>query len=243
MSPAYLPDDERWAPATYEEAGNVVMPVTFPNGTTAEVVFDARAALHEMSASPRTYVDGPGDCGWELNATRYDPHLGWVSGAAPLRTYVRDDGETFELWNGTRDHEPYDALIHRAGSWSVILLCLHGEDMSDNTFETWARGLRAHETSDGLIVVDVVDPIEAPTGDGTSSPTIQFGDRNVVVELSSTGGCDHLHADQETNDGVIQWCVDPDDGIYVYATSFGPSGKEVLDALVETFEVRSIVRG
>ena len=56
-SPSYLAESEPWAPPTYREGDHAVMPVTFPDGTTAELVYEAELKLEELSVirtpSPR----------------------------------------------------------------------------------------------------------------------------------------------------------------------------------------------
>lgn len=113
-SPSYLALGDRWAPPTYREGDRVVMPVTFPDGTTAELVYPPELGLEELSVYPDTFADGGrSGCGWSVSATRYDPLVGWVRGDAPLAEHVRRDGTTVALWEGTHDHEPYNFLVYR----------------------------------------------------------------------------------------------------------------------------------
>ena len=69
---------------------------------------------------------------------------------------------------------------------------------------------------------------------------MQFNDRDAVIEILATGGCGPGGADRETGDGVIQWCLDPDSGIYLYANAFTQAGEEVLDATVASLEIRAV---
>jgi hypothetical protein len=235
--PAYLPSDEGWAPETYEDDGMTVMPITFPNGVTAELAYADDLALEALHVHPSTFVEGPGDCGQSLEATRHDPRGGWVTGAAPLRTFTRRDGGVVELWNGTRSHEPHDFLIYRVGDWSITTPCRNGETLDTETFETWADRLEARQSSDGLLVIDARAPLDPNPYEDRA---VRFSGRDVVVEVSATDGCEARPPDKGADDGVIQWCLEPESGIYLYATAFAPSGKEILDDVVRSFEVRAV---
>jgi len=123
-SPSYLALGERWAPPTYQEGDRTVMPVTFPDGTTAELVYPPELGLEDLSVYPYTFAEGgPSECGWSVSATRYDPLVEWVKGDAPLTRYLRQDGTAVALWEGTRDHAPYHFLVYRFGPWSVLVPC------------------------------------------------------------------------------------------------------------------------
>ena len=60
------------------------MPVTFPDGTTAELLYAPDLALEELSVYPDAFAKGgPSACGLAVYATRYDPHGVWIRGDAP----------------------------------------------------------------------------------------------------------------------------------------------------------------
>ncbi|MGZ8632102.1 MAG: hypothetical protein ACXWZF_14250 [Actinomycetota bacterium] len=87
----HLPPNARWAPAVARKDGRVVMPITFPDGATAELVYPADLALEELNFYADTYgvLDGKSSsCGWPVHASPHDPRSGWVRGDEPLDRYV-----------------------------------------------------------------------------------------------------------------------------------------------------------
>ena len=44
----------------------------------------------------------------------------------------------------------------------------------------------------------------------------------------------------DASDGVVQWCVQQDGGIYVYANAFAAETKHFLQALVDDLDVRRV---
>lgn len=242
----YLADDERWAPSTYSEGDRTVMPVTFPDGTTAELVYPAGAALEAMSVAPATYADGPQECGSSVGATRHDPQGGWVRGSAPLVEFAREDGQMVGLWQGTRDHEPHDSLVYRFGSWTVLVPCRFRSDRTDTAqIAAWAENLSGRESEDGLLILEGSPPVILhPYRDIRSAPAIRFSDADAVIDLSATDGClppSEAGDDRDAADGVAQWCVQPDAGIYLYANGWNADGKQLLRDLIAGLEIRRVV--
>lgn len=244
-TPTYLSVDERWAPPTYPEGDRLVMPVTFPDGTTAEVVYPSDLALEKLSVYPDTFADGGGrQCGWGVHATRYDPHVGWIRGAEPLTEHVGADGTTVELWEGTRDNEPYDYLVYRFGSWSVLVPCLGDGVIDQETLAVWAENLHGHESADGLLVLEGTPPLVLHPWRDQNGPALRFSNKDVIIDIRPLSDqCDPASGwggDTDAADGVVQWCVQPEGGIYVYANAFAPEGEDSLRALVDGLEVRVV---
>jgi hypothetical protein len=226
------------------------MPVTFPEGTTAEIVYPADLRLHEMSVYPDTFLDGgPRACGSTAHATRYDPHVGWITGHAPLTEHVRQDGGVVALWEGTRDNAPYNYLVYRFGSWSVLLPCKISAAPLEGDLVMLAENLNGFETSDGLLVLEGTSPLVLHPWRDQHAPAIRFSDRDVVIDLRpSSEQCDPASesgGDMDPLDGdmTVQWCVQPQGRIYLYANGFTPSGREFLQSLVSQLEVRNVVHG
>lgn len=183
-SPTYLSADERWAPPTYQEGDRLVMPVTFPEGTTAELVYPPELALEKLSVYPDTYGEGgPRQCGWPVYATRYDPHIGWITGQDPLIEHVRGDGTAVELWEGTRDNEPYDYLVYRFGSWSVLVPCQWGGSIDREALAIWAENLHGRQSSEGLLVLEGTPPLVLHPWRDQNSPTLRFSSEEVVIDI------------------------------------------------------------
>jgi hypothetical protein len=242
-SPTYLAESERWAPPTYREGGHTVMPVTFPDGTTAELVYAADLGLEELSVYPDTFAEGgPRACGWTVHATRYDPHLGWVTGDAPLARHVTQDGAAVALWGGTRDHLPYNSLVYRFGSWSVLVLC-KGSTF-DEDLAMLAERLHGFEAPDGLLVLEGTPPLVLHPWRDQNAPALRLSGTDIVIDLRPLSDqCDPATdwgGDMAPGDGVVQWCVQPQGRIWLYANGFSAEGKGFLQRLVSELEIRNV---
>jgi hypothetical protein len=219
------------------------MPVTFPDGVRAELVYPPELALEELSVYPDTFAEGgPRVCGASVSATRYDPQGedSWFIGHGPLWKHERRDGLTIQLWKGTPDHGG-SFLVYRFGSWTVLVPCSQSAEPED--LRLWAESLHGEETPDGLLVLESTPPLVVnPWRD--HPPLIRFSDREVIFELSSDSGeCDPSgggDGDTGAGDGVVQYCIQPEGGVYLYANGFSAEGKRFLEALVEGLEVRRI---
>jgi hypothetical protein len=221
------------------------MPVTFPDGTTAELVYPPALALEKLSVYPDTFADGgPRQCGWSVHATRYDPHVGWIGGAEPLAEHVRADGTTVALWDGTRDNEPYDYLVYRFGSWSVLVPCQWDAAIDQGALAVWVENLYGYESPDGLLVLEGTPPLIPHPWRDQNGPTLRFSSEDVIIDIRPLSEqCDPASGwggDTDAADGVVQWCVQPDGGIYVYANAFAAERKDFLQALVDGLEVRDV---
>jgi hypothetical protein len=246
-SPSYLASGDRWAPPTYLEDGHRVMPVTFPDGTTAELVYTPELRLEELSVYPDTFADaGPSECGAPVHATRYDPHEGWIRGDAPIAQHVSSEsGSTVALWEGTAGNRPYDFLVYRFGSWSALVPCRG--PISQDELAMWAENLHGEQSPDGLLVLEGTPPLVLHPWRDQNGPTLRMSDQDVIVDIRPLSEqCDPASGwggDIDPRDGVVQWCVQPQGAIYVYANGFNPGGRDFLQTLVDDLEVRRVHPG
>lgn len=244
-SPGYLPSGEAWAPAVRPEGDRLVMPVTFPEGTTAELVYPPELALHRLNVSPDTYADGgPRACGWGVHATRHDPAAGWIRGSAPLFEHTRADGGVVALWDGGPAHEPHDFLVYRFGAWSILVPCRFGGPGDEEALASWAEHLHGRQTPEGLLVLWSDPPLVVNPWRDQHGPTIRMSNREVVLDLRpGSEQCDPgsgWGGDTDPGDGVVQWCVQPEGAVYLYANGFTPEARRMLGLLVEGLEVRDV---
>ena len=243
-SPTYLPPDERWAPPTHREGDALVMPVTFPDGTSAELVYPQELRLEDMSVYPDTFAEigGPSECGSPVYATRHDPHGTWITGDASLAEHVRPDGVRVGLWEGTRANRPYDFLIFRFGAWTVMIPCRGS--IGDAELAIWAENLHGHQSPEGLLVLEGTAPLVVNPWRDQNGPTLRMSDEDIIVDIqpgselceqsSGRGG------DTDPGDGVVQWCIQPEGSVYVYANGFTPAGEDFLQQLVDGLQVRRV---
>ncbi|HET9725124.1 MAG TPA: hypothetical protein VFR44_14965 [Actinomycetota bacterium] len=221
------------------------MPVTFPDGTAAELVYPPELALETLNVYPDTFADGgPHGCGYPVHATRSDPQEGWISGTTPLAEHVTPDGETVALWEGTRDNEPYDFLVYRIGAWTVLVPCDNDRPIDAEVLATWADNLHGRGSADGLLVLEGTSPLVLHPWRDQNGPTLRMSDNDVVIDLRPLSDqCDPQAGsggDTDPRDGVVQWCLQPEGRVYVYANGFTAAGKDLLEALVDHLEVRAV---
>lgn len=243
-TPSFLAPEERWSPPTSADGDRVVMPVTFPDGTTAELVYPEPLELERLSVYPDTYAEGgPRECGVSVHATRYDPRLGWVTGDRPIAQHERDDGTVVEVREGTRDHAPYDFLVYRFGSWSVLVPCRwRADDIDAASLAAWADNLHGEESADGLLVLSGTDPIRMHPYQDRSGPTVRLSSEDAVIDLTvGPEACGWDVDDREvTGDGTVQWCIQPEGGIWLYATAFAADGRTLLEDVVAGLQIRNV---
>jgi hypothetical protein len=236
---SYLEDNERWAPPTHDEDGRMVMPVTFPDGTRAELVYPPALGLEGLNVYPDTYVTGGSEaCGPPVYATRHDPHGGWFAGDAPLEQHTRTDGMTVQLWEGTPENRPYDFLAYRFGSWTVLVPCM--ETVDRDHLKIWAENLHGEQSEDGLLTLRGTAPIVMNPWRDQNASTIRMSDDEIIVDLRTERCDDGSVADRGAGDGVVQWCIHPEGDIYLYANGFTPAAEGFLQDLVDDLQVRRV---
>jgi hypothetical protein len=213
-----------WAPPYSERDGVVTMPLTFPDGLHVTIEYPASLGLHEMYVGLDDGVDGPSGCGYVLNAFRQDPTLSWIKDQPPLAEFIRQDGSIVGLYEGQPSFAPYDYLVYRFGSWNALVGCPQGGGHDMASMRRWAEGISGQESPEGLLVVEGSADVDVHKWE----VTIRFGDQDAIVDLQSME-CEDVGGDRSHADGVVQWCLDPALGVYVYANGDGP----FLQALVE----------
>jgi hypothetical protein len=229
---------EPFVPPTYSEGENEVMPVVFPDGTTAEVVYPSELDLGSMRVAPNTQASLPhGDCGDDLFISR-EPLAAGVSGSEPVAVYEGMDGPV-ELWRGDPDHGGY-WLIFTFGGWRVAAPCHKGPGPGEEDHAVWARSLGGTETADGYLVLRAEPPLELHPYRDVGGPAIYISEREVFVEL--VAGSQNDAQDRDPRDGVVQWRFQ-EGHIRVYGNAFSKEGEAFLATLVEGLSVRNVVPG
>lgn len=241
VSTRYLGPDERWAPPVHHEGGLVVMPITFPDGTTAELRYPPELSLEErFSVYPDTFAaGGPQACGSSVHATRHDPKVGYVIGSEPLARFTRQDGIIAELWDGEPLSEPHDYLLIRFDSWTAVIPCRWHGDWDREEVSVWSENVHGHESPDGMLVLTATPPLEVHPYEG--SPTVRFSNRDLVLDLTiAPGECRLSSDDRGVGDGTVQWCIQPSGGIWLYATMFTAKAEKLLSGIVEDLQVLDV---
>jgi hypothetical protein len=227
------PTPERFVPPTYPDGDRVVMPVTFPDGTSAELVYPPELDLASLSVNPNTQGDlGRGSCGWDLYIST-DREAAGVSGSEPVAVFPGAAGDV-ELWSGDKAHGGY-WLIFRFGRWYVAVPCRHGP--SDGTLETWAATLSGHETAEGYLVLTSKPPLELHPFRDVGGPALLISGRDVIIEL--VAGSTNTSDDRDPSDGVVQWRFD-EGHIRLYANAFSKKIEDTLQLLVDELRIRNV---
>jgi hypothetical protein len=108
-----------FSPPTYMEGDSVVMPVTFPDGTTAELVYPPALELSDMRVQPYSSGYGPGFARDFLILDRPAADvLGGYEEAELLADYDSGQGGTVGLWRLPPDGL---SLVFEFGSWTVLV--------------------------------------------------------------------------------------------------------------------------
>jgi hypothetical protein len=226
---------EPFMPHTYRQGTEVVMPVIFPDGTRADLVYPAELDLASLNIQPNTQATVPrGDCGADLFISRDELAAG-VSGSEPLAVYEGAAGPV-ELWRGDRAHGGY-WLIFTFGSWSVAALCSDGPEEGAEDQATWAASLRGEETPEGFLVLDAGPPLELHPYRDVGGPALFLSGSDVFIEL--VAGSENTAHDRDPRDGVVQWRFEAGH-IRLYASAFSKEGKDILEHLVEGLEFRNV---
>jgi hypothetical protein len=162
--PEYLgPIPGAFYPTLHREGELVVMPITFVDGGSAEILFRPDLRPDELG----TYGEIAGGLG-EVERSIYfrygDGSL--FKGSGPLESYEGSGGAKAEVWEPPPD-SPFlgPNLVFRFGNWFVGVRTFQDE-LSNNEKAEWAQRLIGRETQNGFLVLDAIPPLTiAGTGD------------------------------------------------------------------------------
>ena len=244
-------------PDIYREGDRVVMPVTFVDGTTAEVVFHGDLGADELG----TYGEIAGGLG-EIDRSIYFRYGtgSQFKASGPLASYEGHGGSTVEEW--TPPPETFGSgnfacpiLVFRFGDWFVGVRTCYDELSSEEKAQ-WARLLVGRQTEDGFLMLDAEPPLTiAETGEhegpdlwlqgaDRGSPFITF--RPGPCTLGQPAGDQELRVMPDGQQVLIgpiagqvetwyaNWC---EDGMYVGVDS---RDREYVEAAAEGLRIRNV---
>lgn len=156
-------------PTTYREDGRIIMPVTFVDGSRAELVFDVHLRPKDLGVYGFT-SGGLGGIDRTLvfrhaEGQIYEMHSG------PLETYEGHAEGTVEVWEGPPGDFPCPHLIYRFGNWFVAVRTCQGQLSKDEKAQ-WARSLVGRVTHEGFLVLDARVPLVLQKTGGHEGPQL-----------------------------------------------------------------------
>lgn len=228
-----------FVPRTYREGETVVMPVTFPDGSTAEVVYSRELDLASRGVRPYTWALLETSYGSLGRDFRIDPgRLEDVWRGDPIRDYEGADGVSVPFMRDVGG-DGMDYLAFGFGSWTVSVYDypVGGARMTEEERSIWARSLTGHETEDGFLLLQARPPLRlARAGEYPSPMELWLGGPDGGVEIWPVERCSPKQR-FERSAGYASWC-DPEARMYV-----GVQGdKEFVDAVLASgVRVRNVV--
>jgi hypothetical protein len=199
------PEPAGFVPATTREGGRTVLPVTFPDGSTAELAYPTALDLAAMGLQPDVSflrVRDPAPR-FQLVFSRGAPPGRLLGGDGPVGRDRTAGGRPVEVWRARPDPGVLPGTAYwvryRIGAWTVLAAATDRAMAAEV-----ARNLDGHQARDGLVVVDAGGPFalsrgygeargaQLAIGDGDPRPdSIQPDRRFRLVELSPARGSCH----------------------------------------------------
>lgn len=187
----HIGDSESFTPATHKEHGKVIMTVTFPDGSTAEIVYPPDTDIAAMGAQPYSSGQLSDCCARDFFVLFGGVPKGELAGEAPLKIYRGADGSPVEYWrNGASGHDPKSDrwLILNFHPWYVLVWDEKGS-MTDQNLASWARGLAGAQTRDGFLRLSADQPLQLAKAGEHAGPELLFSDRRQMVSFF-VGDCE-----------------------------------------------------
>lgn len=250
---------KKFVPDTTQQNRDVVLPVVFPDGSSAELAYPPGLKLAELGIQPAVSV------GVERDRGRFLHQRFLMITKTPLEV-LRRDGEPLEIYRGPTGRvtvwRPQDRkAVHRifmhfrVGSWNVIVGDGNvGDFMGRKNRRRWASNLAGHETASGFPVLDPRPPLAFARGSG--QPDIYLSTCFRFLELRLERCKDLAGAKLATNQTseivrglTVQrnktggtfganWCT-ASGALSVYVSDRSES---FVDRVVEGLRVRNVIR-
>lgn len=109
-----------FVPRTYAEEDSEVLPLTFPDGTEAELLYPESLALGKLGVAPNIVEINRRRCGSDPIMTPFHP-VGLIVEGKPLVSF-EGLADSIELWKGAKGYLDH-YLVFTFGSWSVAMPC------------------------------------------------------------------------------------------------------------------------
>lgn len=247
-------------PATYGEGDRVVLPVTFPDRTSAEVVYPPELDIAGLGVFPygsgtlhgKSPTPGRSDFVARDFWIRYgdlERVLALRNGGGPpvlLAEYEGVGGQPVGLWDLRSDKIAQHHLGFQFGRWAVLVYDYAGGGaaMTDAERATWAASFSGRETGDGFLLLQASGPLRLARASEHAGPELTFSEGKPTRALSLYPGKCRPHQGQDRlvygkrvqwSKGFADWCLS--DSMRIHASG----SRDFIGALIRALEVRQIV--
>lgn len=264
-TPASVEPPTPFVPSARREGGQSILPLAFPDGTTAELVYPQRLGLARLGTTPyssgtlhgRSEFEGRSDFvgrDFLIRHESLDDLLRRLNGGVPpvqLAEYAGAGGSSVGLWDIEADDDANYLGFH-FGSWAVLVYdyaaggSSAGAQMTDAERAAWAQNFTGSETANGFLLLAGSGPLRLARAGEHAGPELLFAaDRPSKSFTLYPGPCrphrdqDHVVAGKQVqwSRGFADWCASEEMRVHA-------SGRaRFIEALLRNLEVRNVLLG
>jgi hypothetical protein len=247
----------RFEPRTREEGERVVLPLTFPDGTTAELRYPPSLGVEQFTIRPyssgrlsgRSQTPGRGDVvGRDFFIVDGDVGralAGMSKRVAPalVAEYEAPGGEKVGLWDvGRRSNVNY--LGFQFGRWAVLVYDYKAAGaMTDAERAWWVENFDGRETDHSWLVLEGTGPLRLARAGEHAGPELMFFASGTERGFGLYPGTCRPHRDQDRvvaeklvswRGGFANWCLSG--SMRIHASG----NRRFVGALIREVEVRRV---
>jgi len=244
-------------PATDREDDRIVLPVVFPDGTKAELVYPPTLDVVGLGVFPyssgrlrgKSPIEGRGDIvgrDFWIRCGELDEVLAtWNDGRPPalLARYEGADGKEVGFWDVTwNDNAHY--LGFQFGRWAVLVYdYVAAGAMTDTERASWAASFSGREADEGFLLLEGSGPLRLARAREHAGPQLTFAAGEPTRDLTLFPGECRPHRDQsrlvdgklvQWNGGFADWCLS--ESMRIHAS--GP--RDFIGALVRELAIKHV---
>ena len=251
----------RFVPATRAEGDTVVLPVTFTDGTSAELVYPRRLDIAALGLAPygsatlRGKSSAPGrsdkvDRDFLILHGEVHDYLARSRRPKPpsvIARYKAADGQSVGFWN--LPHPEPNYLGFQFGRWAVLVYDYPADEesggaaMTDAERAAWSASFSGREAADGFLLLGGSGRLRLARAGETAGPQLSFGSVGEPPWFALYPGPCKPHRDQkqlvhgklvEWTPGFADWCLS--DAMRIHARGRGP----VIEGMIRGLAVRDL---
>jgi hypothetical protein len=248
----------RFEPRVREDGERVVLPLTFPDGTTAELRYPPSLRLERFTIRPyssgrlhgRSPTPGRGDVVGrdfivvEDEVSRVLARMREQRAPVLVAEYKAPGGERVGLWDlGRRSNVNY--LGFQFGRWAVLVYDYKAAGaMTDEERASWVESFSERETDDGWLVLEGTGRLRLARAGEHAGPQLMFFATGTERGFGLYPGTCRPHRDQDRvvagklvswRGGFANWCLS--DSMRIHASG----SRRFVGTLIRELEVRKVV--